>query len=356
MKIIIFAGGSGTRFWPISRVNLPKQFVKLKNNTSTLQLTINRIQPVYGWHNIYISTNEKYVGYIKEQVPSLSTINIFTEPARRDLAAAVGLTLVRLRKQGVTEPIFIGWADHIIKNEKDFQEKLREAESVIRKGTHKIVLWGEVPTFANNNLGWIEVGSKKGNTYEFDKLTYRPDQKTTDALFNTKGGLWNTGYWVSTVDYLLSIYEKYQPEIYKKLVEIEESLDTTKESEILEKVYPTIPSISFDEAVVYKINKKDVGVIESKMGWEDPGTLYALKKSLESSLENYVHGKGTFKDSVDSLIFNEDKKKLVVGLNIEETIVVNTKDVIFVTNKEGVRKITDLLKEFEKSKKYSKYL
>ncbi|PIR43072.1 hypothetical protein COV24_04550 [candidate division WWE3 bacterium CG10_big_fil_rev_8_21_14_0_10_32_10] len=357
MKLVIFAGGSGKRFWPISRVKLPKQFVKITNSASTLQLSVKRIQPVYGWHNIYISTNEKYVTKVKEQIPSISISNIFTEPARRDVGPAVGLALIHLHKMGVKEPVFIGWADHLIKKEKEFQKKLKDAEQAIMQDKYKIVLWGEKPKFANSNFGWISIKNNSEDIIKkFNKLVYRPDQNICDNMFKSEEWLWNTGYFVSTVDYLLSIYKKHQPEMYKKLVKIESALDTIKESETLQKIYPTLNAISFDEAVIYNIPSNEVGVLKSNMGWEDPGTLYALKKSAEPSDKNYIRGRGKLQKSKDSMIFNEEGTKLVVGLNLDETIIVNTKDVTFVTNKSGVKDIKELLSEFEKEITFKKYL
>ena len=356
MKLIIFAGGSGKRFWPISRDNLPKQFVKIQNNASTLQLAIKRIQPVYGWHNIYISTNEKYVTQVKEEIPQISISNIFTEPARRDVGPAVGLALIRLKKLGVKEPVFIGWADHLIKKEEIFQEKLKEAEQAIMKNKHKIILWGETPKFANANIGWIQISKhEKSSVHAFKDFVYRPKQERCEELFKSKNGLWNTGYWISTIDYLLSIYKEFNPSLYKKLTEIEKYLDTEKEAEVIEKIYPELETISFDDAVAYHLPKQDVGVLESNMGWEDPGTLYALKRSYENNDNNYIKGQGIFKDSIDSMIFNEEKK-FVVALNLKEQVIVNTKDVILITNKDGMQNIKGLLAEFEKSKKYKKYL
>src|SRR5690606_32936127 len=148
-----------------------------------------------------ISTNEKYVTKVKEQIPQISTSNIFTEPARRDVGPAVGLALVRLRKLGVKEPIFIGWADHLIKNETEFQEKLKHAEQAIMQDNCKIILWGEDPTFSNSNLGWIQISKTETDVHKFEKLIYKPEQKYADEMFNNKSGLWNTGYWISTVDY-----------------------------------------------------------------------------------------------------------------------------------------------------------
>ena len=357
MKFIIFAGGSGKRFWPISRVKLPKQFVPIINGKSTIQLSVDRLKTDYGLHNIYISTNEKYVSLVKEHIPEFYTSNIITEPARRDLAAAVGLSLIKLRKFGITEPVFIGWADHLIENEGEFHQKIIEAEKSIRQGEYKIVFWGEVPKDANPNLGWMKATKTESSSVaKYEDWVYRPELETCREMF--KSGKWfiNTGYFITTIDYLLSIYEKHQPDMYSKLVEIEEAINTDRESEVLEEIYPTLKSISFDEAIGYNIPKEDVGMVISDMGWEDPGSLYALKKHFAPGDKNYIKGKGLLKNTKDSMIFNEEEKKMIVGLDLDEVLIVNTKDVLLVTKNHSLKNLKKLLKEFEDNDKFKKYL
>lgn len=351
MKIIIFAGGSGTRFWPISKTDFPKQFVKVIDSKSTLQLAVERVQPMYGWNNIYIQTNEKYVSTVKEQVPNIPNSNILTEPAKRDVGPAVGLALTHMRKMGVKEPIFIGWADHLISNLKEFEENLRKAEESILKEEHKIVFWGEKPTFANHDFGWIKV--EDGNKY--GGLVYRPEPKKCEEMFKSGDWFWNTGYFVTTADYILDIYKKHQPQLYTALEKIEKAIGTTDENDVMQTVYPKIESVTFDEAAIYNIDKKDGGVVVSNMGWADPGTLYALKRYNEPSDKNYVRGKGKFYKSTDSMIFNIENK-LVAGVGLESYVIVNTKDVVYVVNKNNVGEVKKLLEEMRGDKKFSKYL
>jgi len=356
MKIIIFAGGAGKRFWPISRVSTPKQFINLIDKTSTFKKMVNRVQPIYGWHSIYVSTNEKYINHIKDQTPKISISNIFAEPARRDVGPAAGLALIRLRKLGVTEPIAILWADHLIKDEKRFQKLLKQAEEMILKKKTKIFLVGETPTFANPNIGWVKIGSKFcENVYDFNGFEYRPTPKKTEKIYKSKKALWHVGHIISTVDYLLSIYEKHNPKLYKQLLEIEKALDTSQESKVIEKIYPSIEPIHFDHAVIYNFNKKDTKVLKADMGWDDPGTLYALKKYLEPGDKNSKKGKVYNYKSKDSLIYNYEKGKLLTTVGLDGMVVVNTPDALLVVHKDHVKEISDMFKELEKTK-HKKYL
>jgi len=356
MKLLIFAGGGGTRFWPLSRENLPKQFVPIQKYSSTLQLSANRIKKIYKWKDIYISTNEKYVKQVKKQLPKLIDENIFTEPARRDVGPAVGMALIRLRKQGYVGPVYIGWADHIIKKEDQYQKLLIEAEKSIIKGDYKAIMWAEKPTFANSNLGWTNFEKGKGHAHKLKGHVYRPNQNDADKYYSSNNWFINTGYSISTVKYLLNIYEKFSPNIYNDLLLIEKDLGTKKEKSTINKIYPNIEKKSFDAVVLDNLPKKDVGVITSNMGWEDPGTLFALKKFLEPSSKNYIKGEGLLQNSKDSLIYNDQKQKMVIGVNLKETIIINTEDVVCITNKEGVDQVKDLLEELKKKKKHQKLL
>ncbi|MBN1374338.1 hypothetical protein JW962_03350 [Candidatus Dojkabacteria bacterium] len=347
MKIIVFAGGGGKRFWPLSREKLPKQFVPVWEGKSTLQLTVEAIQPVYGWNSLFVATAEKYVPLVQTQIPEVPYAHIFTEPARRDAAAAVGLNLIRLRKLGIKEPVAILWGDCIVRDTKNLQEKLQIAENVILKSEAKIVFIGETPLFANEQIGWINVDgvTKSKDKHLFKEFIYRPNKEECEKNYKTGKWLWNTGYFISTVEYLLSIYEKKCPEIYQKLAKIEAALDTDKEASVIASVYPTIPEMHFDHAVPYNVSSKDALVIKTDMGWCDPGTLYALKQLHAPNDKNYKTGEVIDFNCVDSMLINHDKHKLVVGIGLNGTVVVNTKDVLLAINKDHIGDIKEVLEK-----------
>ena len=357
MKLIVFAGGAGKRFWPISRKSKPKQFIQIFNGKSTFELTLDRIAPVYGLFNIFVSTTESYVPQIKSLVPELPTSNIFTEPARRDVGPAVGLTLMRLKKMQVKEPIAILWADHYIKKVKTFQKLLKTSEELILQKKADVVLIGEKPQYPATNLGWIQVTpTNQDGFYKLQDFVYRPELEKAQHFYNTNTGLWNTAYMISTIDTLLDFYKQFYPEVYKPLTEIYKYLETPKEAKALQEIYPNIPKIHFDHIVSYNLDKDRTIVLGQNMGWSDPGTLYSFKNTLKPGKANYSKGLVKTFHTTDSLIINEDKNKLLVVAYQNQIIVVNTPDALLIIPAKHVKDISDIYKYLEQHKSLQKYV
>lgn len=355
MKIIIFAGGHGTRLWPLSRKNSPKQFEKMFNGKSTLQLMVDRVKDVVGIENVYISTGSAFKEIIEGQLTELPKENIIYEPAKRDLAAAVGLSFLTLKQRGINEPVAILWSDHLVENLSEFQNALRTGEQLINENPNRFIFNGEIPRFANNNLGWISTGdvieNKNGfDIHSFEGWIYRPDVELCNQLFESKKAVWNTGYFVTSIDFVTSLYQQHMPEMYSQLQQVVSS------PELLDTIYPTLEAIHFDEAIVQKSRPDQAVVLTFNIGWSDPGTLYALKEAIVASKQdNYIHGKAVVFDTTDSMIFNQQQNKLVATIGLDGFVVVNTEDAVFVCHKDNVREVTQMLKQIEEEG-YSEYL
>jgi mannose-1-phosphate guanylyltransferase len=343
MNITIFAGGAGTRLWPLSRQNSPKQFEKLKDDKSTLQMAVDRVQK-FGFENIFISTNAQYKNLVQEQIPELSADHILTEPARRDQTAAIGLTLLRLKKQGKSGTTAILWADHFMEYPDRFVAALQDAECLIKENPKRFVFFGEKARFANHNLGWIQRGEPiTNNVYEFLSWKYRPEINECQKMFASHAWVWNPGYFVFDLDFVLGLYEKFQPEMYRDLQEM--VADETK----ISSMYPKLASFNFDNGIVEKIGPDQAVVINVDLGWSDPGTLYALKESLEPDTQkNYEVGKVISLNSFDSLLYNSEDKKIIAAVGLEGMIVVNTPDALVVVAKEQVPALKELLEKMDK--------
>lgn len=348
MKLIIFAGGTGTRLWPLSRKALPKQFIRMFNGKSTLQLAIDRLAPTFGLNNIIISTNTQYKKLVAQQLPGLPTANIIGEPEKRDLAAAIGLNLMYLKKRGYSGPIALLWADHLMDNVPEFIKSLQTSARICTKDPQKVVFISEKPRFPNNNLGWIRFGKKNTDgSYQFIEWKYKPEFTACEKMFASGEWDWNPGYSVEDLDNLLSLYEQHVPEIHQKLQEIYEALDTKNENAVIAKVYPTMPKLHFDSAIAERIRPEDAVVVRSNMGWSDPGTLYALKEALvKSEADNLVTGDMVkTHDTQDSLIINEEPHKVVATIGLSGMVIVNTADVLLVVPKTEILKVTEFVNQ-----------
>jgi len=166
MKIVIFAGGIGTRMWPLSRENSPKQFDRIFNGKSTLQLAFSRVAPAFGAKNIYVQTTKMYEKIIRKELPRLPKQNLFLEPARRDVGPAVMFSVNKLSQMRYSGPMAIVWADHLMDRVDEFVNAIKTGKKLIEENPKRFVFMGERPRFANNNLGWIKVGKKKGSIGE----------------------------------------------------------------------------------------------------------------------------------------------------------------------------------------------
>lgn len=348
MKVVIFAGGVGTRLWPLSRKNTPKQFEKIIGNKSTLQETIDRLLPMLPPSDIYVATGKRYESIIKKQLPQIPPENLIFEPHMRDVGPAIGLVAAILDKKISGEPIAILWSDHLVKNVSAFTQILRLAEEAIKNKKADFVFLGQKPRFANQNMGWIEVGvgMQEENgifVYPMKRVVYRPKLKEAISFFESGHFVWNLGYFVTTPRYLCSLYEKFSPSMHKTISEIVKSYETKDFDAILETLYPRIEKISFDDAVLVKMKPDNILVISADLGWSDIGAWESLKEALsETTDENVTKGKVLLEASRDSLVFNYTDQ-LVVGIDLEQMLVIQTGDVVLVCPKKAVPKIKKLV-------------
>jgi len=348
MKIVIFAGGVGTRLWPLSRKNSPKQFEKILGDRSTLQLVVDRLRPDFNFEDIYIATGEKYGEIVKKQLPQIPSSNFIFEPAVRDVGPAVGMALSIIGKEYPNVPIAILWSDHFVKKIRRFREVLHFAHDLVKKNNNSLILVGQRARFANQNLGWIEFGEETGEirgtkVFKFKRLIYRPSLEQAEGFLNNQNFAWNPGYFVTTPSFMLSQFKKFVPHLWQGLIKIQDAIGKKEFCRVVTTVYPTLEKISFDNAILEKIDPKHVFVIAADLGWSDVGAWEALKEALEvTSLENVTKGKVLINDSLDSLIFNYTDQ-LVVGIDLSKMIVINTDDVLLVCPKTSVPKIKKLV-------------
>lgn len=349
MKAVIFAGGMGTRLWPLSRKSSPKQFEQIVNNKSTLQLSIELLAPEIKPEDIYIATGVEYLDLVTEQLPEIPKENIIGEPHRKDVGPAVCFWMGYLSKKFPNEPLIILWSDFLIKKKAKFKQILKAADALLTKDPNKIVYLGHKPRFASENLGWIETGEietkEEGIEFRtFKGFRYRPDKELAQKYYSNDNYSWNVGTFSSTAQFMYDLFKQFAPETYELTEKILSRVGQPDFEENFSTVYEKMPKIHLDNAISEQIDPKLATVIVEDFGWSDVGAWEALKEALEKThVDNVIQGKVLLEDTEDSLVYNYDTDKLIVGIDLEDFLVVNTHDVLLVTKKTSVPKIKKLV-------------
>lgn len=354
MRIVMFAGGVGSRLWPVSRKNSPKQFEKIIGDKSMLQIAVGKLFPDFTWEDIYISTGKQYQDMVQMQLPDLPDGHVMIEPEMRDVGPAVGLITAQFVKTYPDEPIALLWgSDHLVRKEDLFRRALKAAEKMITEDKNKIIFVGQKPRFANQNVGYIEFGLKEREisglaVHQFKSFQYRPHLSQAEQYLKDGHHAWNLGYFVTTPRFLWKLFAEFSPELFSQLQKIHQAVGTNSFEHVLQAIYPTVEKISFDNAVLEKMNPKYGSVISVDLGWSDIGAWEALKEALsKSDDENVVRGNVLIENSVDSLIFNYNKQQLVVGIDMSDMVIVNTNDVLLICPKDSVPKVKEIVKNLE---------
>lgn len=353
MKAVIFAGGTGTRLWPLSRKKSPKQFERIIGDKSTLQLAVERLRPEFEYTDIYISTNSAYRDMIKKQLPDIPEENYFLEPEKKDVGPAIALVMGIMQKKHPHEPVAILWSDHLVKEVNLFRKILKLAGEHVKKKPDSIVFIAHKPRFASANLGYIHVGKKSHDKelvsfYSFEGIKYRPSEELAQSYFSSGKYAWNLGYFVTTPHFVWKSFERFTPELFHTIKKIVDVYGRKEYGTVLKKEYATLDKVNFDNAILEKLEKDTASVIVEDIGWSDIGAWEAVKEALEQyPYENIIRGKVYLEHVRDTLIYNYEDKKLIVGIDLDEHIIVNTKDVLLIAKKSSVGKIKTLVENFE---------
>jgi mannose-1-phosphate guanylyltransferase len=349
MKAIIFAGGVGTRLWPLSRKSLPKQFVPLVDNKTTLQLTVERLYPDFSPEDVYIASWKQYIGRIQDMFPDIPQNQVVGEPVKRDNGPAVALMTALLMKKSPTEPVVILWSDHLVKYKDIFNRAILASGERLKENPDQIVFIGQKPRFASENIGWIESGDVEGHTQnvafrKFVHFQYRPNESTAREYFQSHRHCWNLGYFVTTPQFLDARFRETAPELHRIAHQIADSQDVFAG---MNELYPNMPEINFDKAVLESLPVESASVVIEDIGWSDIGAWEALKEALAVRKSDVVtQGRVLARDSKDDLIYNFEDDKVIVCLDVDDMVVVNTKDVILIGKKSSITKVKELVESF----------
>ena len=344
---IIMAGGGGTRFWPLSRKETPKQLLNLSGKELMINETIDRITSVIPKKDIFIVTNHSQVGKMEEATKTrIQKEHILSEPAARNTAACIGYAAMEIIKKYGDGIMCIFPADHFIKDELTFSKTLVSAIKVA-EDEDKLVTMGITPTFPSTGYGYIKYdkADTEGEAYRVLEFKEKPNEETAKKYVESGEYAWNSGMFVWKASTILKYFKKLLPDIYENLKIMGDAMDTLEEENVISRIYPNIRSISIDYGIMEKAD--DVVVIPAEFGWSDVGSWDNLGVLYEADDNgNIVHGNHIGVDTKNSVIYA--KNKLIATIDVENVVVVETGDTILVCKKDrsqDVRKIVDILKE-----------
>lgn len=360
LKIALFCGGTGTRMWPMSRKNLPKQFQALVGDKSLFQQAVDRVKKGFPIRDIFVVTGRNQVGLVLQQEPDLPLENVIIEPEMRDMLAAFGYAATVLDKKFKNPIVASLWTDHLVKNNDALVKALKYAYDYVAE-TGKIVSIDVRPTYPNVHVGYIQIGKmiKKLNNmaiFQYVRQIEKPDLATAKKFVKDWEYLWHAGYKVWKTEKMLSFYRKFQPKVWDDLAKIQQVWGTDKQEETIRKIYPNFEKISVDYAIFEKIDPKEIVVLSADLGWSDVGAWNILKEELsENQHDNVVKGEVFDLDSSDSLIYETTSGKVAATIGLEGLIVVDTPDALLVCKKDRVSDIKKIIEKLKVSKK-DKYL
>lgn len=356
MKILILAGGQGTRLWPLSRKIKPKQFQKLFGSKTLLQESIERLLPAFPLKALFISTNEEYVQEVKFEIPNLPPKNIIAEPERRERVAAISLFLARIKREEFEEPIIILPSDHLLKKKEVFQKAVLAGEEFIKENPQYILTFGAKPIFPDTGLGYIKRGGvlRKIDDFKIYKVAFfkeKPNLKRAQSFLKDKNYLWNMGIFIFTPGLMERAIKDFVPDTYKRYKIIREAIFSPRLKEVLKKEYGEMDSVSFDYSIIENYSK--IAVLPLDVGWSDVGSWTVLKNCLSSPNKNFIKGNYLGIDSKNVLVYGSTNKQLVAVLGLRDLIVAVTDDIILICNKDESQKVKKLVEKLEKSKKFN---
>ncbi len=353
IKIAIFSGGAGSRLWPVSRRDAPKQFQPLTGPASLFQHMAGMLERGFGVENLFVITGRDYVAPIREQMPQLPPENIVAEPEMRDTLAAVGYAAAVIEHRFPGTPLATLWgADHTIRHEETFQRALAAARQ-LAAARDAIVKVDVRPTFPSTQLGYVEIGERVArvdgfDAYEFVRFSEKPDLDTARDYLESGRRLWNTGYFVWSSARILALYRAYAPETYAALERIMAAMGTPGEARVTEEQYATIPKMSVDYGVFSHIGRGEMLSIPADMGWADVGAWDVLRDELrEGDGANVALTAHVAIDTRDTLVYSSTKK-LIATIGLDGMIVVDTPDALLVApadRAQDVKRIVEQLKE-----------
>ena len=349
--VAIMAGGIGSRFWPMSRTDYPKQFLDILNTGRTLiQATFDRFEQFIDRDNIYIVTSEQYREICIKQLPQLNPANILCEPSRKNTAACIAYISYKLRQLNPEANLVCAPADHLILDTEKFIKVALDALHFTSQ-IKALVTLGIKPLTPNTGYGYIqfEPMAVADNVYRVKTFTEKPDQALAKTFVASGDFLWNAGIFVWQVKNIVQAFEQYLPEMHEVFDAERKHYNTNEEQDAINRIYPLCINISIDYGIMEKAD--NVYVFPSSFGWSDLGTWASAYDTFDKDyLGNAVGGNNVIVIDATNNMVHADNKKLLLLQGLDEFIVVDTKDVLLISKKNKEQEIKEYVAEVKRNK------
>jgi mannose-1-phosphate guanylyltransferase len=355
LHAIIMAGGSGTRFWPESRADLPKQLLKLVGEETMIQSTVSRLAGLVPSEQLLIVTNKRLVPEISRQLPQLPSASILGEPCKRDTAPCIGLAALLVSQQDADATMVVMPSDHVISTQQDFQEAIRLAAALVEESAGRIVTFGIKPTYPAESFGYIERGDRltlpascadsASSAFQVKRFREKPKADAAREYVASGQFYWNSGIFVWKASTILAALKQHQPVMLQHLEKIADAVGTPTFDEMFAREFAAIEGVSIDYAVME--HASDVVVVEAPFHWDDVGSWQAIGRLQPADEQgNTVSGKHLGIHTRGTIV-RSTAEHLVVTLGLSDCIVVHTADATLVANKHDEESIRQLVKMLE---------
>jgi mannose-1-phosphate guanylyltransferase len=339
------AGGVGSRFWPVSTTEFPKQFHDMLGSGETLiQKTFSRLSKIIPNKNIYILTNEQYNELVLQQLPLVKQEQVLLEPAMRNTAPCILYASLKIQKMNPQALMVVAPSDHWIEDETAFANNLQQCFDYCEK-ENALVTLGIQPTFPNTGFGYIEFNKADTNAIKkVNQFREKPDYETAKSFLKSGNFLWNGGIFIWSVQSIIEAFSAFQPQMHQLFMNGYPQLNTSGEQIFINSNYANAENVSIDYAILE--NATNVFVLPATFDWNDLGTWGSLYDKLDKDEQNnaVVNSKVILENATNNIIRAHDKKLIVID-GLDNFIVVDEGNVLLIYPKDKEQDIKSIMKK-----------
>jgi mannose-1-phosphate guanylyltransferase len=341
---LIMAGGTGTRLWPLSRSNRPKQALQLVGERTMFQHSVDRLGPLFKPEEIFVVTRSEHAPILAAQSPEIPQANFIIEPEGRGTAPAIALGAIHLHRLDPNATMVVVTADHFISEKGRFQQALRAAILAAEKG-HLVTL-GISPSSPSTGFGYVQQGQAMGSLeelpfFQVERFTEKPNQETARQMVQSGNYSWNSGMFIWRLDRIMDEFARQMPEFYAQLSQVEKTLGTPEYESTIQHVWPRVAKQTIDYGIME--GARDVVVFPVSIGWSDIGSWASLLELLPKDAQGNINIGPTLQiDTHDSLVFGS--RRLIATIGVEDMVIVDTEDALLICPKEREQDVREIVK------------